>query len=50
MGPETAVYAADVPEAPGAPTTTQDALEIIVAWIAPDANGLPIDAYEVLVL
>jgi hypothetical protein len=44
------VYAADVPEAPAAPTTTQDALEIVVAWVPPDANGLAIDEYEILVL
>ena len=49
-GPETAVYAADVPEAPVAPTTAQAALDVAIAWVPPDANGLAIDAYEVLVL
>jgi large repetitive protein len=50
LGPATAVYAGDVPEAPAAPTTTQAALDVVIAWVPPDANGLAIDAYEVLVL
>lgn len=44
------MYAADVPEAPAAPTVTQVALVMRLAWLAPDANGLAVDEYEVVVL
>jgi len=49
LGPEASVYAADVPEAPAAPATAQATVNMQITWVGPDANGLAVDAYEILV-
>jgi len=46
---EVSIYAADKPEPPGAPTTTQQGTYIRIDWDAPDNNGLTIDEYEILI-
>jgi len=51
-GPESGVlsiYAAAVPEAPGAPTTAQEGVSMRIAWAAPDNNGLVVTAYQILI-
>lgn len=45
-----AIYAAAVPEAPAAPTTAQNELDMRISWVAPDNNGLAVTAYEILIL
>jgi hypothetical protein len=45
-----AIYAAAVPEAPAAPTTARNSLDMRISWVAPDNNGLAVTAYEILIL
>ena len=49
-GAETSVYAADIPDVPSAPLTARSGTNIRISWTAPNAHGLTIDEYEILIL
>lgn len=40
-------YAATEPEAPDAPTTARNDVDIRISWTTPDVNGLPVTKYEI---
>ena len=50
FGLETSIYTAAVPEAPVASTTAQSDVKILIYWIGPDANGLTVTSYKILIL
>ena len=43
------ILCATLPEVPGAPTTENQADDVVISWIAPVNNGLEITAYTVMI-